>query len=90
MLGKPLVRFREGWGGNLGASLGAPHLLDPGGAKRNPESAGLLRVEPRQGRRNIRFENGFPRPFRACVVQGLDFPWVRYPPGNWSYQPEAV
>jgi hypothetical protein len=27
MLGNPLVRFCEGWGGNL---TGVPHLLDPG------------------------------------------------------------
>ena len=26
MLGNPLVRFREGWGGNLAE---VPHLLDP-------------------------------------------------------------
>ena len=29
MLGKPLVRFREGRGGNWSLSPGAPRLLDP-------------------------------------------------------------
>jgi len=26
----------------------------------------------------------------VCVVKGLEFPWVQFPPGVWSYQPEAA
>jgi len=40
MLGKPLVRFREGRGGNWALVLEAPRLLDPAvrsGFRRNEE-----------------------------------------------------
>jgi len=45
MLGNPLVRFCEGWGGNL---PGVPHLLDPGVSPGVKETSILSAPEGRQ------------------------------------------
>ena len=85
-VGKPLVRFCEGLGGNR-LKPRVPILLDPGGAQRNPgEKLGWPSMSPHRGARGT--GSSFRHPLQGFLLFWLVHPGFRYaPPGATRRHP---